>query len=122
MHNFSLHQNLLHRHKRIPLFSQFINDRKCRFHRRFRRIVKQNDIIFPDLVDHSFCDHPGIVRRPVFRINVPQHLDHFCLIIQITFPAAIRWSYVLRVFPGDIIDSRVCLIHLLDRRRIGKVA
>ena len=60
MHNFSLHQNLLHRHKRIPLFSQFINDRKCRFHRRFRRIVKQNDIIFPDLVDHSFAITPEL--------------------------------------------------------------
>ena len=35
----SLHQNLLHRHKRIPLLFQFINDRKCRFHRGFRRIM-----------------------------------------------------------------------------------
>ena len=120
MHNFSLHQNLLHRHKRIPLFSQFINDCKCCFYGGFRRIMQQNDIIFSDLIDHSFCDHPGIVCRPVFRINVPQYLNHFCLIIKIAFPAAIRWSYVLRVFPGDIIDSRVCLIHLLELA-VGKV-
>lgn len=83
--------------------------------------MQQNDIIFLHFIHDTLCNDAGIICLPVERIDVPQHLDHFCLIIEIAFPAAVRRSDILRMFSGQSKNNLVRFVHLLHRRLIREI-
>lgn len=83
--------------------------------------MQQNDIIFLYFIHDTLCNDAGIICLPVERIDVPQHLDHFCLIIKIAFPAAVRRSDILRMFSGQSKNNLVCFVHLFHRRLIREI-
>ena len=83
--------------------------------------MQQNDIIFLHFIHDTLCNDAGIICLPVERIDIPQHLDHFCLIIKIAFPAAVRRSDILRMFSGQSKNNLVCFVHLLHRRLIREI-
>ena len=73
-------QNLLHRHKFIPLFLQFIHDFQCRGHRRGIVIMHQYYIVLLCLIHHFIYHTARIFRTPVQRINICNRSKDFLLL------------------------------------------
>lgn len=102
-------QNLLHRHKFIPLFLQFIHDFQCRGHRRGIVIVHQYYIVLLRLIHHFIYHTARIFRTPVQRIHGPEHRNHIQFCLKRLIPCTIGRPYEHYLFARNPFDNFIGL-------------